>query len=252
VKRSKVSDVNRLADLFNEHASNLTEFLADGDRAQQVSKYLKSLAQHLSIEQTALLEELDGLLKNIGHINEIVAMQQSYARAIAVQAMESVPALVDDSLRVQGAALAESQVRVVRRIEPVPDILVDKHKVLQVLVNLISNARRSLEESTAAERVLTVALSLKSEDRIQISVTDNGVGIPPENLTLIFSHGYSTRDDGHGFGLHSGCLAAREMNGTLTAHSDGLGKGATFTLELPVVTEESAQVEQGAPVAPTA
>jgi two-component system NtrC family sensor kinase len=60
------------------------------------------------------------------------------------------------------------------------------------------------------------------------------VGIAPENLTRIFSHGFTTRTDGHGFGLHSAALAAQQMGGRLTAQSDGPGRGATFTLELPV------------------
>jgi signal transduction histidine kinase len=67
-----------------------------------------------------------------------------------------------------------------------------------------------------------------------MTVSDNGVGIASENLTRIFNHGFTTRKDGHGFGLHSGALAAREMGGALWAQSDGPGKGATFTLELPL------------------
>ena len=65
---------------------------------------------------------------------------------------------------------------------------------------------------------------------------DNGIGIPPENLTRIFNHGFTTRKDGHGFGLHSGALAAKEMGGSLTVHSGGTGQGAAFTLELPSTT----------------
>ncbi len=72
------------------------------------------------------------------------------------------------------------------------------------------------------------------EDRVCFEVIDNGVGISAENLTRIFNHGFTTKKDGHGFGLHSGALAAKEMGGALTAHSDGEGKGARFALELPM------------------
>jgi signal transduction histidine kinase len=65
-------------------------------------------------------------------------------------------------------------------------------------------------------------------------VIDNGVGIPAENLTRIIAHGFTTRKNGHGFGLHCGALAAREMGGALTAQSEGPGRGATFVLELPL------------------
>ena len=130
-------------------------------------------------------------------------------------------------------ALARHEVRVVRQFDPVPLILLDKHKVLQILVNLISNAKYALTNSTSGERRLALGVHLNGDNLVRISVADNGIGIAPENLTRIFAHGFTTRKDGHGFGLHSGALAAREMGGALRADSEGLGKGATFTLELP-------------------
>ena len=72
-----------------------------------------------------------------------------------------------------------------------------------------------------------------------IGVRDNGVGIPAENLQRIFSFGFTTKRDGHGFGLHSSAVAAQEMDGSLLAHSDGRGNGAEFVLELPVVKPAS-------------
>jgi signal transduction histidine kinase len=72
---------------------------------------------------------------------------------------------------------------------------------------------------------------------VRISVTDNGVGIRPEHLTHIFEHGFTTRKDGHGFGLHSGAIAAKEMGGSLAVYSAGPDQGATFTLSLPLHQE---------------
>jgi len=117
----------------------------------------------------------------------------------------------------------------------VPPITVEKHKVLQILVNLIRNAKHACDESGRKDKQVTVRIA-KGGGRITVSVTDNGVGIPPENMTRIFNHGFTTRKDGHGFGLHSGALAAKEMGGSLSVTSDGLGHGATFTLELPVAS----------------
>ncbi len=109
----------------------------------------------------------------------------------------------------------------------------EKHKVLQILVNLMRNAKYACDESGRNDKRLTVRLT-NGDDRVRISVIDNGVGIPAENLTRIFNHGYTTRKDGHGFGLHSAALAARELGGALQVRSQGAGFGATFTLELPV------------------
>ena len=113
-----------------------------------------------------------------------------------------------------------------------PPLNVEKHKILQILVNLLRNAKYACDDSGRADRRLTVRVA-NGAARVKISVMDNGVGIPPENLTRIFNHGFTTRKGGHGFGLHSGALAAKEMGGSLTVHSDGHGQGAVFTLELP-------------------
>jgi signal transduction histidine kinase len=131
--------------------------------------------------------------------------------------------------------LDRHRIDIERDFDPnLPEITVDRHKVLQILVNLIHNAKYACDESGRPDKRLSVTIK-NGDGRVRIAVADNGVGIPPENLTRIFSLGFTTRKTGHGFGLHSGAIAARELNGALRAHSEGLGKGATFTLELPVL-----------------
>jgi signal transduction histidine kinase len=111
---------------------------------------------------------------------------------------------------------------------------VDKHKVLQILLNLTSNAKHACIDSRREKKLVTVRVSNGAE-RIRVAVGDNGVGISAENIKKIFNHGFTTRKKGgHGFGLHSGALAAKELGGTLVAQSEGPDKGATFTLELPL------------------
>ena len=160
-------------------------------------------------------------------------MQQSYATFGGVKEMINVTTLVEDALRMNVGTLSRHRVEIIREFEPVPPLNIEKHKILQILVNLLRNAKHACQDSALADRRLTVRVG-NGEGRIKISVMDNGVGIPAENLTRIFNHGFTTRKDGHGFGLHSGALAAKEMGGSLTVHSAGPGKGATFTLELPV------------------
>lgn len=206
-------------------------------RDRRLGKYLKHLGTHLQSEQAAAIRELRSLLERIEHINEIVATQQRYSSVVALRELQSLPALVDDALRIHGHDLNRGGIRVVREFKSVPKIVVDKHKTLQILINLISNAKHALS-GMENQRLLTVTIAMNGTDTVRISVKDNGVGIAPENLTRIFGHGFTTRRDGHGFGLHGGALAAREMGGILSVHSDGLGHGATFTLELPVSADE--------------
>ena len=110
--------------------------------------------------------------------------------------------------------------------------------MLQILVNLIRNAKYALDDRGHSDKRMTLRIGLNGNNTVKIAVIDNGIGIPAEHLTRIFEHGFTTRKEGHGFGLHNGALAAKDLGGSLTAHSDGPGKGAMFTLELPLRPKE--------------
>jgi signal transduction histidine kinase len=183
--------------------------------------------------------ELDSLRRSIDHIKAIVTLQQRNAKFGGVKEMTNVVQLVEDSLRLNEGGLNRHGVALVREFETVPSLNVEKHKILQILVNLLRNAKHACQDAGHPDRRLTVRVA-NGPGRVEISVRDNGVGILPENLTRIFNHGFTTRKDGHGFGLHSGSLAAKEMGGALTVQSDGPGHGAVFTLELPCPTREDA------------
>jgi signal transduction histidine kinase len=144
--------------------------------------------------------------------------------------------LLEDAVRMNSAALVRHDVRVVRDFAPVPPVIAEKAKVLQILVNLIRNAKYAADEGGAPDKIITLRIKAGDAGRVQLIVQDNGIGIPAENLTRIFQHGFTTKATGHGFGLHSSANAAKEMRGTLNAISDGPGRGASFILDLPVFT----------------
>jgi PAS domain S-box-containing protein len=238
VKKSKVSSLGRVVVLLQEHAQELGPFLTDDPRGKHVPAVLARLSEHLMAEQAKIAGELDSLRRNVEHIKEIVAMQQNYATVGGVKEVIDLASLVEDSLRLNEGALSRHGVEVVREIANVPRLNVEKHKILQILVNLVRNAKYACDESGRADRRLTVRMA-HSDGMVKISVKDNGIGIPPENLTRIFNYGYTTRKGGHGFGLHSSALAAKEMGGSLTVDSVGPGQGTTFTLELPCPEKEN-------------
>ncbi len=242
LRTSKVSGVVRVFEMLEEHKNDLGNFFTQEDRGPRLIDYLKMLSLHLTEDQALVLKELHELTRNIDHIKEIVAMQQNYAKAAGVVEKLSVPLLVEDALRMHTAALARHAVRIVKQFEDVPEIEVDKHKILQIIINLVSNAKYALDEATG-EKVLTLGVSRVGGDRIRIFIRDNGMGIAPENLTRIFAHGFTTRKTGHGFGLHTGALAAKEMGGALIVESEGPGKGATFIVELPLQPPERREAD---------
>jgi signal transduction histidine kinase len=137
-------------------------------------------------------------------------------------------------VQINAAAFIRHGIQVIREYAEVPVVAIDKHKALQILVNLMRNAKYAMEEQPRKKRRLVLRIEPLGRDHVRVSVRDNGVGIAQENLVRIFSHGFTTKRDGHGFGLHSCALAAKEMDGELYAQSDGPGTGATFILELPI------------------
>jgi signal transduction histidine kinase len=190
----------------------------------------------MSSDEQLILNEIRSLSGDIDHIKGIVALQQSYTGVSGISDKLSLADLIDDAIRINSQSVTRHDIDVIREYEDLPPVVTEKQKVLQVLVNLLSNAKYAVIAANATTRRITVRMKQVATDRIRIEVIDNGVGIPHENLTRIFSHGFTTRKDGHGFGLHSAANLARELGGSLTVQSEGVGKGATFVLELPFTT----------------
>ncbi|HYO67702.1 MAG TPA: ATP-binding protein, partial [Archangium sp.] len=162
------------------------------------------------------------------------------ARSAGMQERLPVPELLDDALRLHALFFEREGIRLLREYAPVPPVWVDRHKLLQILFNLVSNARHAMLESGRPDKQLTLRMGLGTAGRLRIEVADNGVGIAPEALPRLFSQGFTTKKDGHGFGLHLSALAAAEMHGSLSCTSAGVGQGATFILELPIGSEPRA------------
>jgi PAS domain S-box-containing protein len=233
LKHSKLDGLAKIANLLRDHSGDMAGFMSQDERGRQLPKYLAALSEHIHSEQLAVLEELESLRKHIDHIKDTVAMQQSYARRCGLTETVDMHSLVEDSLSMNTGALTRHHVALRREFAPVPPITVDKHMVLQILVNLVRNAKYACDETGRPDKEVCVRIE-SLEGKVRISVIDNGVGIKPEHRDRLFSHGFTTRQAGHGFGLHSAALAAAELGGTLSAHSDGAGCGATFSLELPL------------------
>lgn len=236
LKKSKAGNLGRIAGLLQEHAADIGEFVTHDPRGRQLPGYLNQLAERLAHEQSALQQETEQIRKNLEYMKDTVTTQQNYAQVSGVAETVSVTDLVEDALRLNAGSLTRRDLKIVRDYPPyAPQVTVEKHKVLQVLINLIRNAEHACDEAGTGEKRLLLRVN-NGDDRVRIVVTDNGVGIPAENLKQIFNHGFTTKKNGHGFGLHSGAKTAKEMGGDLRAHSDGPGRGATFILELPCQT----------------
>ncbi|MBV4550536.1 GHKL domain-containing protein [Pseudomonas sp. SWRI102] len=238
LRSSKALGLGKAMNLINEHHHDLGHFLTEDEKGKLLPGYLNQLVEAIAVEQQGMTDELAQLSKSVDHIKDIVSTQQSYAGANSLMEPLVVSELLEDALRMNSGALTRHHVTVLKEYGEVPRIMGDKHRLLLILINLISNAKYAMAGVSNHARNMTLKAAVVDGDMLQISVKDEGEGIPADNMTRIFAHGFTTRKEGHGFGLHSCALAAIEMNGHLTAHSEGPGTGATFVLQLPLKLAE--------------
>jgi len=229
---NRLPHLERAAGMLQGEPAQVAEFLTHDETGRQLPGFISRLSAHFVDEKKKFEADLEKLAGHFVHIRDIIVTQQSSARMLGM--IENVPPLllIEDALRLSAQSFERHGIAVVKDFAVTGSVQADRHKVLQILVNLLRNAKDALRECPDARITLTIAPG--AEGFVQLAVSDNGIGIPAENLAKLFQHGFTTKPDGHGFGLHSCVLAAREMKGDLAASSDGPGCGATFTLSLPL------------------
>lgn len=234
LEKLRIDKFGKAADLLVSQDGELAKFLMEDPRGQALPGYLRQLADNMAENEQTLRAEVKSLAKQIDHVKAVVAWQQGLARGTGFYESVEPAELIEDALLINQAAYQQDGIKVTREFGSLPPVLADRHKILQILINLLSNARHAVTAPGAARKEVTLGLRLKDGERVRFEVADAGVGIPPENMKRIFSLGFTTKANGHGFGLHSGANSAAEMGGRLFALSEGAGRGATFVLELPI------------------
>jgi signal transduction histidine kinase len=233
LRASKLPSLSKGVELMQSHPDGPAEFLAS-DRGKVLPAFLAKVSSQLAADHASTLDELQSITRNVDHIKAIVATQQTYTRVGALLESTDIATLLDDALKMSEASCVRHAIELVRDYQPIAPLVTDRHKVLQIVINLISNARHAVKAADGPDRRIRVELRDAADgDAIEIVIEDNGVGIASENLAKVFQHGFTTRADGHGFGLHASANAAAELGGRVTGTSDGPGRGARFTVHLP-------------------
>ncbi len=231
LRDSRVGNVRRIAELLNSQGANLATFLQTDERGRELPTYLAQLGEHLATENERLQAETAAIAAHVGHIRTIVAAQQTYARRGGVTEAVDVAQLLDSAVAIHFADMTDVTIR--REYEDLDPVTLDRHKLLQILGNLLSNARHALKGRGDARRQLTLRIQRRNVETVAIEVQDSGMGISADVLRRLFEFGFTTKKDGHGFGLHTSAILAKELSGDLVAFSDGPGSGARFVLSLP-------------------
>jgi two-component system, sensor histidine kinase ChiS len=243
LRQLRIEGLGKVVKLFDEHPDDLETFLARDHRGRQVKDYLASLAKTLAADQQELLSELGFLSDKVQHIRNIIVAEQNYAKRVSFKEQCDLSALIEDVLLMRSHSLQKAGIAVVRDFEELPPMVLERSKLLQVIENLVKNAIESIASHDGSKRLIELKLKRLAEGRVRLTVTDTGRGIEPEHANRIFNFGFTTKKSGNGFGLHHAANAMTEMGGKISAHSDGLGHGATFELEIPLLTG-AAEAEQ--------
>lgn len=221
---------------MEEHISSIDTYLTQDEKGKLIPKYLVAVGKVIKNGHETARKEIDNLITHINHIKEIVAMQQSFSSSSIMTEKIFLPEAIELSLQMSLRKFRAHNIRINKEYNNIDFIVTDKAKLLQILVNLIQNALDAVVENKKhLEKEITITTqAVKEKNLINIIIKDNGIGIPVENITKIFGFGYTSKHNGHGYGLHTSALFAKEMGGALQANSEGNNLGAEFILSLPI------------------
>lgn len=231
ISHSRVFDLEKITLLLQEHKESIGYYLTEDETGKHIIHYINLLTTTWKEDHNKLLHETKLLKENIEHIRNIILQQQSLGRTIGFNETISIPELIEHCLSFNN--INNKMIEIIREYEPLKEVVLDKVKLMQIIVNLIKNSMDSLQESKGCTKKIIVRTFERDEYYFIIQIADNGIGIAKEHLEKIFSHGFTTKKAGHGYGLHASAVSIQEMSGTLTVESKGIEYGAVFTLTLP-------------------
>jgi PAS domain S-box-containing protein len=230
LKSLRVERLGIVAAMMRENRASLAVFLAQDPRGRHLPEYLPALAAELAGTTESVQLEMNVIENLLNHLRDIVSAQQAHAQGGGMREPVNLRDIVESALTMQAPELAGTEI--VRDYAELEPVITDRHKLLQILVNFVSNARDALSLGGASPGRITVALRAEDEHAV-ISVTDSGVGMSEVVMANLWQFGYTTKVDGHGFGLHNSANAAQEIGATIAAFSEGVGEGSRFVLRLP-------------------
>lgn len=237
INHSRLEKLHKANAMLRAQLDDIETFVREDPKAKTLLTYLTRIDQHLADERQMLKSQIERLSDNVQVIMDVVAAQHTFLGTDRVEVELQLHEVAEKTLQMAGHSLLHDNIVVEKKLHETSPVYALRSKLTHVLVNLLKNAVQSIEEQNPDRKKLTVETG--QDDRfVYLSVTDNGVGFRQNEQAHLFSHGYTTKKTGKGFGLHNCANYMREMNGYIQAHSNGIGKGATFTLKLPRSSEK--------------
>jgi len=230
---SKTGQIDKIANILKENSGNIDDYLQNDEAGKFLIPYIEQLSIKLANEKNEQEKELGELIRNIDHIKNIISMQQNYTSNVGMIEKVMSSEVANDAVNINISSINISNIKLNKQYDADIELSIDKHKLIQILVNLLSNAKHAVVNGKKTHKDIIFGIKTDKKNVI-FYVKDNGIGISKEDQKRVFEFGFKKRTDGHGYGLHHSAIAAKELGGELMVESDGLGQGATFTLTIPL------------------
>lgn len=245
LKNIDLNNLERLNRLLDDNKEDLGRYISEDPKGKIIPEFLSNLTKYWQDQYHSLQNEISSLVKNVQHIKDVIAMQQTLCGEKSFEELASIDEVIEEALTVVAINFERHKIRIKREYAKLEPAYIDRLKVVQILINLIRNSSEALSDvQKQKNKFILFKIGLSNADKFFIQIIDNGVGITAHQMPKIFSHGYTTKSKGHGFGLHASAIAADDMLGDLSVKSDGVGKGAIFTLILPYKVNQPAKIHQ--------
>lgn len=240
VTQSSAILIHRMSNLLKEHDEDWMTFLSEDPKGKKILPFLKKIGGPMLEEQQALLKEIQGLQRHLSHVRHIILSHQAMGREHGWVEPVAIEQLLEQAIELSFEPVDFGWVTIRREFCQVPRVLVDKHQVLQILVNLFRNAKQAMQQYAQPMHTLTLSTRRQvdtPQHKVEVIVQDTGAGIAPEYVSRMFTRGFTTKKEGNGIGLHSSARILEKLGGSLSMYSAGTGLGATFTLTVPIAEE---------------
>lgn len=235
LNNSQINNVTRANELLKSNLDNLNVFLTNDPKGKKLMEYYLLVGDNLQIEKKILQEHISRVADKTKVIEDIIVAQRDYATVEQQLEPINLIQILEDTCKLQDDRLNKLHITLRKEFGTSSMVLGNKVKIMHIMINLFENAQDAMSETLETKRILGIVV-LRKDDYVQMLISDTGCGIEQKNLKTIFSHGYTTRKEKHGFGLHSCANYMMEMGGRIEAQSEGPGKGAIISLEFKAAT----------------
>ncbi|MCP4682272.1 MAG: GHKL domain-containing protein [Desulfobacterales bacterium] len=211
-------------------------FIQDEEKDRLLS-VIKLLPESIKEEYDTIIDEIQQIRNKHEHIEEVISLQMRYARFSTDFEDVDINRLTEDALKIIDESIRKRSVQIIRDFSDIPVVRIEQSKFIQIIVNLIKNAYEAMEtmESDDRQIIVTTFFEKGPPDHVVLSIKDKGIGFSPQDKEKLFKFGYTTKDKGTGFGLHSCANYLIAHKGSIEAMSRGRGLGAEFIVRLALV-----------------